>query len=195
VSDAAAAAGGAASGERASGERTEPSEHEQAVAWSSGGRTRFIVLRGPRAAAFDRFLVRTVGYSLITKQYALAMGQRYQPTLLLQTIGRRTGLRRTRALPFHVVGDDLVVVGSRGGGPLDPDWAWNVRANGAAWVCVRRRWRAVDAHVAEGDERAALFAELTGRRASIRRYQERASTYGRQIPLVVLRPKDGRPLA
>jgi F420H(2)-dependent quinone reductase len=135
-----------------------------------------------------------VGYSLITKQYALAMGQRYQPTLLLQTIGRKTGLRRTRALPFHVVGDALVVVGSRGGGPLDPDWAWNVRANGAAWVCVRRRWRPVEAHVAEGEERATLFAELGGRRASIARYQERASTYGREIPLVVLRPRDCRPL-
>jgi deazaflavin-dependent oxidoreductase (nitroreductase family) len=170
-------------------------EHRRAVEWSSGGRTRFIVLRGPKAAAFDRLLVRVLGYSLITKQYSLAMRQPYQPTLLLQTIGRRTGRRRTRALPFHVVGDDLVVVGSRGGGPLDPDWAWNVRANPAAWVCVRRRWRPVEAHVAEGDERAALFAELTGRRRSIARYQERASTFGREIPLVVLHARDGRRLA
>jgi deazaflavin-dependent oxidoreductase (nitroreductase family) len=190
----AADAGDGVGPDAAPGERS-PSEHEQAVAWSSGGRTRFIVLRGPRAAAFDRFLVRTVGYSLITKQYALAMGQRYQPTLLLQTIGRRTGLRRTRALPFHVVGGSLVVVGSRGGGPLDPDWAWNVRANRAAWVCVRRRWHAVEAHVAEGEERATLFAELTARRASVARYQERAATFGREIPLVVLRARDGRPLA
>jgi deazaflavin-dependent oxidoreductase (nitroreductase family) len=171
-----------------------PDEHAQAVRWSSGGRTRFIVLRGPKAAAFDRWLVRWLGYSLITKQYSLAMRQPYQPTLLLQTIGRKTGQRRTRALPFHVVGDDLVVVGSRGGGPLDPDWAWNVRANDAAWVCVRRRWRPVVAHVAEGDERAALFAELAGRRASIARYQERASTFGRDIPLVVLHARDGTAL-
>src|SRR5207248_5417156 len=100
-------------------------EHRRAVQWSSRGRTWVIVLRGRRAQTFDRFVVRVTGYSLITKQYALAARQRYQPTLLLTTIGRRTGELRTRALPYYRDDERVVVVGSNGGGPRDPDWVWN----------------------------------------------------------------------
>jgi deazaflavin-dependent oxidoreductase (nitroreductase family) len=171
------------------GETERVREPSDARSFSSGGRTRFIVLRGPRARAFDNWLVRRVGYSLITKQYSVAMQQPYQSTLLLTTIGRRSGRLHTVALPYHVVGDALVVVGSKGGGPTDPDWAHNVRADDHAWVVRDRRERPMRAHVARGDERAELFAELSGRRASVARYQMRASTFGREIPLVVLRPR------
>jgi len=80
------------------------------------------------------------------------------------------------------------VLGSNGGGPKDPDWVWNVRANDAAWIRVRRRDIAVRAHVAEGDERDRLFTQITAQRDSLARYQERASTYGREVPIVVLTP-------
>ena len=62
---------------------------------SSGGRTGFIILRGAWGRVVDRALVRWTGLSLITWQYARASGRRYQPTLLLTTIGRRTGELRS----------------------------------------------------------------------------------------------------
>jgi deazaflavin-dependent oxidoreductase (nitroreductase family) len=126
---------------------------------------------------------------VITWQYAKAAGQRYKPTLLLTTIGRRTGQLRPRALPYHREGRAYVVVGSNGGGPSDPDWVRNVRDNDAAWVTVGRREIPVRAHVAEGDERERLVARIGQTGDSLARYQERAATFGRTVPLVVLTPR------
>jgi deazaflavin-dependent oxidoreductase (nitroreductase family) len=170
-------------------EPIEPTEASKAVAWSARGNTRWIVVRGPRGRAFDRWLVRRLGVSVITWQYAKAGGQRYKPTLLLTTIGRRSGALRPRALPYTRVGDAFVVVGSNGGGPKDPDWVWNVRADSTAWVHVNRREIPVRAHVAEGAEHDELFARLSEASDSLARYQERAATFGRTVPLVVLEPR------
>jgi deazaflavin-dependent oxidoreductase (nitroreductase family) len=169
-------------------------EHDDAVRFSSRGNTRWIVLRGPWGRALDRAIVRWTGFSVITWQYAKAGGNAYQPTLLLTTIGRRTGRRRTRALPYQEVDGRLIVIGSNGGGPRDPDWVWNVRENRAAWVRVRRREVPVRAHEADGAEHERLSRTITERRDSLARYQERASTFGRRVPLVVLEAVDGRPL-
>ena len=172
----------------------ESSDHDAALAFSSRGNTRWIVLRGAWGRALDRMIVRFTGFSVITWQYAKAGGNPYQPTLLLTTIGRRSGERRVRALPYYPDGDRVVVIGSNGGGPKDPDWVFNVRANAAAWVRVARREHAVHAHVAEGEEHQRLFDQITAGRDSLARYQQRASTFGRQVPLVVLEARDGRPL-
>jgi deazaflavin-dependent oxidoreductase (nitroreductase family) len=164
-------------------------EATEAISYSSRGNTRWIILKGSRGRAFDRALVRYTGFSFITWQYAKAAGVGYRSTLLLTTIGKRSGALRSRALPYHRDGDRFVVVGSNGGGPKDPDWVWNVRANGSAWVNVKRRRIAVSAHVAEGDEYERLFAMISAKGDSLPRYQERAATFGRTVPLVVLQPR------
>ena len=163
-----------------------PRTHADKVRFSSFGRQHFIVLRGPRALAFDRAVVWATGYSLVTLQYALAGGQPYTPTLLLTTIGRRTGQRRTVALPYDEVDGRLVVKGSNGGGPTDPGWVHNIRARPEAWIRVDRADRPVRAHVASGGERDELFATLSARRPTIARYQEMCEP--RELPLVVLAP-------
>ena len=165
---------------------TESTDRDAAMKYSSRGNTRWIILRGPIGRRIDRVIVRTTGFSVITWQYSKAGGNAYQPTLLLTTIGRRTGERRERALPYYPDGDRYVVIGSNGGGPKDPDWVWNVRSNEAAWINVGRHTKAVRAHVADGEEHERLFAQITAGRDSLLRYQERASTFGRRVPLVVL---------
>lgn len=145
-------------------------------------------MRGSWGRRIDRFLVRHTGYSLITWQYARAGGNPYQPTLLLTTIGRRSGELRERALPYYKDGDRVVVIGSNGGGPKDPDWVWNVRACDRAWARIDRRDIPVRAHIAAGDERRRLFDQITAGRDSLARYQERASQFGREVPLVILEP-------
>ena len=168
---------------------TTTPESDVAMKFSARGNTRWIVLRGERGQQIDRFLVRHTGYSVITWQYAKAGGNAYLPTLLLTTVGRRSGQLRTKALPYYPDGDRFVVLGSNGGGPKDPDWVWNIRENGAAWIRVARRDLAVRATVAVGDERARLFAQINAQRDSLGRYQERAATYGRDVPIVVLEPR------
>jgi hypothetical protein len=49
---------------------------------------------------------------------------------------------------------------------------------------------AVRAHVADGEEHERLFAQISKGRDSLTRYQERASTFGRRVPLVVLERRD-----
>ncbi len=168
---------------------SEHSEADEAISYSSRGNTRWIVLKGSRGRSFDRALVRHLGVSFITWQYAKAGGVGYRSTLLLTTIGKRSGKLRPRALPYYDDGDRFVVVGSNGGGPKDPDWVWNVRAHDAAWVHVKRREIPVTGRVATGAEYERLFALITAKGDSLVRYQERAATFGRTVPLVVLEPR------
>jgi deazaflavin-dependent oxidoreductase (nitroreductase family) len=163
-------------------------ERIELTRFSSGGRSRFIILRGAWGRAVDRWLVRWTGWSMITWQYTRAAGRPYQPSLLLTTIGRKTGALRSSVLPYYRVGDDLVVCGTRGGGPHDPLWAGNIRADAHCWLRVRRRLVPATGRVASGAERAALFETVAEQHGGLRRYQQQASTYGREVPLVVLTP-------
>lgn len=158
------------------------------LAFTSYGRPWLIVFRGRFGMAFDRWLVRHTGFSVVSAQYALAGGQRYQPTLLLTTIGARSGLLRSVALPYIRRGDDYIVVASKGGGPVNPAWVANLRANDRCWLRVRRRTIPARARVVTGEERAALYPYVVERKPNVARYQARAATFGREIPFVVLTP-------
>lgn len=163
-----------------------PRTSDEKQRFSSGGRTGFIILKGRWGRAIDRAVVWATGYSLITKQYAMAGRRPYTPTLLLTTIGARTGRRRTAVLPYYRVGDDLVVRGSNGGGPTDPHWVHNVRASPHAWIRVNRVNKAVRARVATGAERVELFDELCRQSEMTATYQQMCAP--RELPLVVLSP-------
>ena len=156
--------------------------------FSSLGRGHFIILRGAWGRAVDRSLVRWTGWSMITWQYTRAAGRPYQPTLLLTTIGRRTGLLRSSVLPYFPVGQDLVVCGTRGGGPRDPLWVGNLKAAPQCWLRVRRHLVPAVARVVAGEERLELFDTVARRHGGLSRYQKQAATFGRDIPLVVLTP-------
>lgn len=158
------------------------------IRFSAQGRSWMIVLRGRWGAAIDRFLVRWTGFSMITWQYSLATGRPYSPTLLLTTIGSRSGQLRTTPLPYYPVGDELVVCGTRGGGPTNPMWVGNLRANPLCWLRINRQLVPARARVAGGTERDELFETVCSRHLGLRRYQQQAATHGREVPLVVLTP-------
>lgn len=171
--------------ERGSTSHDRPETTAEKERFSSGGRRHLILLRGKWGLAIDTFVLWLTGYSLMTKQYTYANGAPYQPTLLLYTIGAKSGQRRRAGLPYFEVDGAWVVRGSNGGGPTDPHWCHNVRANPHATVRIRRRNRRVHAHVAEGEERAALFAKLDAISPSTGQYQRMCAP--RELPLVVLR--------
>ena len=153
--------------------------------FSSGGNMKWIVLRGKWGLFIDSAVLRLTGYSLMTKQYALAGGTPYQSTLLLTTTGARTGKRRTCGLPYWEIDGARGARGGNGGGPTDPHWVHNIRKHSDASIRLGWRSRPVKAHVASGDERVKLFETLDGLSRGTSMYQKMCAP--RELPLVVLR--------
>jgi deazaflavin-dependent oxidoreductase (nitroreductase family) len=105
------------------------------------------------------------------------------PLLLLTTTGARSGRTRINPLMYLRDGDRLVVFGSKGGAPTNPDWFHNVVANPDASVEVGTERFPVQAIVATGNERDELFAEQAKRYPQFAEY---AAKTERTIPVIVL---------
>jgi F420H(2)-dependent quinone reductase len=148
----------------------------------------------PFGAAVDRLCVRWLGHSPVSFIFARSEGVDYNAPLLLTTRGRRSGQKRTVVLPYFAAGKGrIAVVGSRGGMPTDPSWALNLRADPAATIFLRRESIAIEAKLAEGNERALLWESITARSPVYLTYQERARGE-REIPVFVLSARDGSSL-
>ena len=108
-----------------------------------------------------------------------------QRVLLLQTVGRRTGQRRTTPVQYLSDGETFVVVASHAGAARPPAWCLNLRASPHARIDVGGRGINVRAQEAAGQERAELWQRLT----AANRYLERAARKaGRELPLIALIP-------
>jgi F420H(2)-dependent quinone reductase len=109
------------------------------------------------------------------------------PVLLLDHLGRRSGRRFTTPLLYLDDDPNLVIVGSQGGLPKDPQWLHNLVANPDVEVDVPREGRrAVRARIADAPERAALWPRLVDLYADFDKYQ---SWTDREIKVVVLEPR------
>jgi deazaflavin-dependent oxidoreductase (nitroreductase family) len=107
------------------------------------------------------------------------------PTLLLTTIGRRTGTTRTSALIYGQDGPNYLVVASKGGSPDDPLWYRNLVANPLVGVQVRDQRFEAEASTPDDSDRARLWDIVRAVWPNYQVYQTRTS---RRIPVVVLRP-------
>jgi deazaflavin-dependent oxidoreductase (nitroreductase family) len=107
------------------------------------------------------------------------------PTLVLTTIGRRSGQPRTSALIFGRDGDDYLVVASMGGAPQHPQWYLNLGAHPNAEIQVRAERLAVSARTAGDDDKPRLWRIMTDVWPNYDAYQARTD---RTIPVVVLSP-------
>ncbi|MDX1887294.1 nitroreductase family deazaflavin-dependent oxidoreductase [Mycolicibacterium sp. 120270] len=110
------------------------------------------------------------------------------PSLLLHTVGAKTGKPRTTSLTYARDGDDYLVVASNGGAPRSPGWYHNLKANPNAEINVGPRRFAVTATpVLPGDpDRERLWRIVTKYNKAYPAYQARTS---RPIPIVRLTPK------
>jgi deazaflavin-dependent oxidoreductase (nitroreductase family) len=107
------------------------------------------------------------------------------PTLLLTTVGSRTGETRTNALIFGRDGNDYLVVASMGGAPAHPSWYRNLLAHPDAEIQVRADRVRVTARTADDAEKPRLWKIMTDGWPNYDVYQSRTD---RVIPLVVLTP-------
>ncbi|MBF6177488.1 MULTISPECIES: nitroreductase family deazaflavin-dependent oxidoreductase [Nocardia] len=111
------------------------------------------------------------------------------PTLLLRTVGRKTGVERTNALTYARDGKDYLVTASNGGSPRPPGWLANVKAKGDCEIQVGTTRIPVTARATYPEDpeyarRWALVDEVNKGRYTA--YQKQTS---RPIAVVVLSPR------
>jgi len=116
---------------------------------------------------------------------SLGGGKGLVPTLLLTTVGRKSGKVLTLPLIFGQSGRNYVVVASKGGAPAHPAWYLNLQANPEVEVQVKAEKFRARARTASGAERSELWSKMVEIYEPYTQYQTRT---GRQIPIVVLEP-------
>jgi deazaflavin-dependent oxidoreductase (nitroreductase family) len=107
------------------------------------------------------------------------------PVLLLTTMGRRTGKKRTTPLLYLREGENWVIVASNGGAPKHPGWWFNLKSHPEATIQVMQQTIQVIGEDAPEEERKRLWPVLVSMYPSYDGYQRKTT---RVIPLVILRP-------
>jgi proline iminopeptidase len=103
--------------------------------------------------------------------------------LLLTTIGRTSGEKRTVPLIYATDGDRYVIIASKGGAPDNPGWFLNLEKTPEVELQVESDVFRARMRVATGDERARLWTKAT---AVWPPYDDYAKKTQREIPVVVL---------
>jgi F420H(2)-dependent quinone reductase len=109
------------------------------------------------------------------------------PSLLLHTVGAKTGTARTASLTYARDGDDYLIVASKGGDPKAPGWYHNLKANPSVEINVGPKRFRVTAHpVLPADPDYARLWQIVNKNNS-NRYEAYQKKTSRPIPVVVLK--------
>lgn len=106
------------------------------------------------------------------------------PMLLLHTTGAKSGAERINPLAYQPLEDGWAVFASKAGAPTNPDWYYNVRANGEVTIEVGTETIEGTAHIAEGDEREQIWSRQKEAIPTFAEYEESAAP--REIPVIVV---------
>jgi deazaflavin-dependent oxidoreductase (nitroreductase family) len=109
-------------------------------------------------------------------------------TLILKTIGRKSGEPRLIPLLYSYIGGEFLLMASRGGADIHPAWYFNMTAADTVDIQVgpqafRCTWR-----VLEGAERERAWAISVTNYPPVEGYTEHTD---RVFPLVALKPVEG----
>ena len=106
------------------------------------------------------------------------------PTLLLTVTGKKSGALRRTALIYGRIGDDYVIVASKGGHPANPLWYENLVANSEVMLQVGAEiFQAKAQTMNEGADRETAWNTMVGIWPDFANYQLKTE---RKIPLVRL---------
>jgi deazaflavin-dependent oxidoreductase (nitroreductase family) len=148
----------------------EPTVSSDLPAWIKDHISRYVATDGADGYLWDA---------------SLGGGKGLVPTLLLTTVGRKSGRVLTLPLIFGRSGPNYVVVASKGGAPAHPAWYLNLQADPVVQVQVKAEKFTARAHTASAAERDALWPKMVEIYAPYTQYQTKTD---RQIPVVVLEP-------
>ncbi len=132
--------------------------------------------------------VRLTGYSLLGRMITWNEGVPYIESLMLRSVGAKSGDLRDAVLFYVPDGENWAIIGSVGGRPKHPSWVHNLRANPHAWVFVNRKRHPVEAEFLEGDERERLWNAGAAVWPPYIQYAERARP--REIQVIRLKRSD-----
>jgi len=108
------------------------------------------------------------------------------PSLLLHTVGAKTGTARTASLSYARDGADYLIVASKGGDPKAPGWYHNLKANPNVEINVGPKRFGVTARpVLPADPDYARLWQIVNKNNS-NRYEAYQTKTSRPIPVVVL---------
>ncbi|MDS0132144.1 MULTISPECIES: nitroreductase family deazaflavin-dependent oxidoreductase [unclassified Amycolatopsis] len=144
------------------------------------GKSRAFAVLGRALVPADRVLLRISGGRV---GVGAAVGLR---TLLLTTIGRRSGEPRQVPLLYVARETGYVVIGSNWGGEAHPAWSANLLANPAATVALNGRTIDVSGRLLTGDERQEMWDAVAAYWPAYDRYATRAAH--RDIRVFLLEP-------
>lgn len=147
---------------------SEPSKSAHLPDWISQHLARYVATDGEDGYLWDA---------------SLGGGKGLVPTLLLTTVGRKSGKELTLPLIFGPSGPDYVIVASKGGAPEHPAWYLNLQANPRVRVQVKADKFAARARTANTAERASLWPKMVEIYAPYAQYQTKTA---REIPVVIL---------
>lgn len=115
-------------------------------------------------------------------------------SLLLHTVGARTGLPRTNSLSYARDGGDYLVVASNGGDRRAPGWYHNLKANPLVQINVGPKRFGVQAQpvLPDDPDYARLWRIVNANNAN--RYDGYQARTSRPIPVIRLSPVRPRPV-
>jgi deazaflavin-dependent oxidoreductase (nitroreductase family) len=122
----------------------------------------------------------------ITKGRVVALG--LLPSLMITTIGRKSGRPRTQPLIYAPDGENFAVIGSNWGQPNHPAWSANLLAQPDAVVKVKGREVRVHAELVAGAERDRLWSMFVAMWPAYETYAIRAAHRSLRIFKLVPRP-------
>ena len=110
-------------------------------------------------------------------------------SLLLHTVGAKTGQQRINTLSYARDGKDYLVVASMGGAPRSPGWYHNLKATPDVEINVGTTRLAVTARptLPDDPDYARLWQLVNKNNAN--RYEAYQKKTSRPIPIVALTPK------
>jgi deazaflavin-dependent oxidoreductase (nitroreductase family) len=139
---------------------------------------------GTRGGKLPRAAIAMMG--VMPGLYRLLGGRAMGRTLVLTTIGARTGYKRDAHLTAFPEGDGWLVVASKGGDATHPAWFVNMaRHPDQVWVQVGRRKVRVKPETLKGAARAAAWKRIVAEFSNYGDYERKTD---REIPVIRLTP-------
>jgi deazaflavin-dependent oxidoreductase (nitroreductase family) len=103
--------------------------------------------------------------------------------LLLSTVGRKSGKDYIHPLIYRDYGKDYLIVASKGGSEVAPDWFLNLEASPEVSVQIKGETFRAHARVATAQEKPAMWQHMLEVWPDYAGYQDKTD---REIPIVVL---------
>jgi len=109
------------------------------------------------------------------------------PSLVLTTVGSKSGMERRTPLAYFPDGDGWLIVASYAGAAKNPSWYYNLAAHPEqVSIEFAGRRESVVAEQLQGSERDAAWRRIT---AASQRFTDYQSKTDRQLPIIRLTPR------